>query len=242
MDKYLPDQYQDTASLPGLGGIYNSRNLSLYQYAAQNPVKYRDPDGNVLIFGAIVGAALDTGLQLAMIAAGEQTTGFSVTSVFISAAAGATGAGLALKVGQAVNFGNKARIGLEVAADAAVSTGSNVAKSISEGKDLNAVDIGVSVVADVIAGQTLGKKFSESLRSKAETSDTNKILNRQADRLERISRSPEASRPEAKARNAGAARSVQQDFVTREGVKGGVVGSGLASTVTSGVIDVLGDD
>ena len=33
-------------NLPGLGGVFNSVNLNLYHYAANNPVKYTDPDGN----------------------------------------------------------------------------------------------------------------------------------------------------------------------------------------------------
>ncbi len=32
-------------NLPGMGGVFNSVNLNLYHYAANNPVKYTDPDG-----------------------------------------------------------------------------------------------------------------------------------------------------------------------------------------------------
>lgn len=31
--------------LPGMGGIFNCVNLSLYHYAGNNPVKYMDLDG-----------------------------------------------------------------------------------------------------------------------------------------------------------------------------------------------------
>ena len=33
-------------NLPGMGGVFNTVNLNLYHYAANNPVKYTDPDGN----------------------------------------------------------------------------------------------------------------------------------------------------------------------------------------------------
>ena len=32
-------------NLPGMGGVFNTVNLNLYHYAANNPVKYLDPDG-----------------------------------------------------------------------------------------------------------------------------------------------------------------------------------------------------
>ncbi len=36
--------------LPGKGGVYNSRNLNLFAYTIQNPVKYVDPDGKRFFF------------------------------------------------------------------------------------------------------------------------------------------------------------------------------------------------
>jgi RHS repeat-associated protein len=35
-------------SLPGMGGVFNTVNLHLYHYAGNNPVKYTDPDGNII--------------------------------------------------------------------------------------------------------------------------------------------------------------------------------------------------
>jgi len=36
-------------NLPGMGGVFNTINLHVFHYAANNPVKYVDPDGRSLI-------------------------------------------------------------------------------------------------------------------------------------------------------------------------------------------------
>jgi hypothetical protein len=36
----------DISKLPGIGGIFNSRNLALFTYGHQNPIRLKDPDGN----------------------------------------------------------------------------------------------------------------------------------------------------------------------------------------------------
>jgi RHS repeat-associated protein len=46
LEDYLPMGRQVfEPQLPGMGGIYNSRNLGMYSYGHQNPVTYSDPDG-----------------------------------------------------------------------------------------------------------------------------------------------------------------------------------------------------
>ena len=37
-------------NLPGMGGVFNSVNLSLYHYAGNNPVKYVDPNGKENVY------------------------------------------------------------------------------------------------------------------------------------------------------------------------------------------------
>ncbi|NIZ41035.1 DUF4258 domain-containing protein [Entomospira entomophila] len=40
-------------NLPGMGGIYNSRNLQTYHYAGNNPIKYTDPTGESVVVGVL---------------------------------------------------------------------------------------------------------------------------------------------------------------------------------------------
>jgi RHS repeat-associated protein len=55
MGEYVPsapindDARKRNGNLPGQGGVFNYVNLHVYHYAGNNPVKLKDPDGNVII-------------------------------------------------------------------------------------------------------------------------------------------------------------------------------------------------
>jgi hypothetical protein len=94
--------------------VYNTTNLHAYHYAGNNPVKYTDPDGEILnlaaaVIGAAAGAAIGAGMaalngasgrEIAAAAAGGAVVGgMAGLTMGASLAVGAAGAGLAAMAG-----------------------------------------------------------------------------------------------------------------------------------------------
>ncbi len=84
-----------------------------YQYAYNSPIQYNDPYGDCpWCIGALIGAAVDYGLQVAGNLAegkdlGDALTDIDGTSILISAGAGATGVGLISKIKKTVKTVDK---------------------------------------------------------------------------------------------------------------------------------------
>ena len=102
--KYLPTARNRNSILPGQGGVYNTFNLGLYGYAHQNPVRYTDPDGNVvpLVVAACVASnacmvAVAATVVLATNPQAREALGKSMVSAGKAAAEGVSAAGEKIK-------------------------------------------------------------------------------------------------------------------------------------------------
>ncbi len=149
---------------------------------------------------------------MALIASGQQKK-FSVTSVLVSAGAGAVGVGIAANAARVSNLALK--VGAEVAGDATVSAVSKAVK----GEEVT--------VGGVVAGQAGGKALGKVFKDKAAGSPEAKLLDKAANRAERIAANPKVGRPEARARQAGEAREAYKGFLDDAEIRGGAVGSNL---------------
>lgn len=138
-----------------------------YHYGFNNPVKNTDPDGKipVPVVGAIIGGLVDIAIQSAEIGLTDKTfsTDFSWKSVGVSTVAGATGVGLASKIGK---LGIVAKIGIELAHDAAAGAINQYAAAGKvDAKTTMANAIGGKIVADAVRG-IVSKKIASSPEAK----------------------------------------------------------------------------
>jgi hypothetical protein len=71
MGEYVPSPGTKMSDLPGMGGIYNTINFHTYHYAGNNPIKYTDPDGEIVV------------LALAAIPVGDWVVGVLIGVVMV---------------------------------------------------------------------------------------------------------------------------------------------------------------
>lgn len=170
-----------------------------YNNNENNPIINSDPNGDCpWCIGAIVGAVTDYSLQVATnLAQGKDLsdalTDVDGASILVSAGAGALSGGLST-LSKLKTASTLVKTVTEVAVDAGASAASQF---VTDGK----IDAS-SIVIDVVAAQTVGKKAGDLAEKSARNTPTGKILAKDADRAKRVAgENPWASRAE-KAANA----------------------------------------
>ena len=212
-----------------LADVSPQESLTPYQYAYNNPVLYNDPYGDCP-WCAVIGAAIDIGLQATEIYLDDNKTidDFSVTSVLVSAAAGAVGVGLATKVSQiakVAKLGKVASTALkvvsEVTVDATASSAGQLARDgeVSPGK----------VAIDVLGSQTIGKALGDAAKSRASNSSTGKQLQQAVNQEKNIARGKSNTTPKSRANVAGAEKKLT-GFKESRAVGASAASSGIVST------------
>ena len=90
LSDYIPEAPIDdeakkhNENLPGMGGVFNVVNLHLYHYAGNNPVKYTDPDGKIVIAPAVVWGINATLFGYGVVASRNDEIGFAARHPIIA--------------------------------------------------------------------------------------------------------------------------------------------------------------
>jgi len=201
--------------------------ISPYHFAKNNPVKYNDPDGKCpnCIVGAIVGAVVDYGTQVAgnLIQGksySDALTQVDYKSILISAGTGALSGGLSTLVPKGVV--GKALV--EVASTA-IDAAESAAKQYNDNGSVSLAQ----TATDVIAG-----KIADGLTGNIKMFSTNSIkaTERQLNRAQRV-----AARDATSSGRAAAVKDLKAELVEKKAVNfavgetaSGVTGNTLQAT------------
>lgn len=218
----------------------NQVDKSPYAAMWNNPVYWDDPDGRCpWCLGAIIGAAVDYGLQVAVnFAEGksglEAFTDVDGGSILVSAGAGALSGGLS--VASKVKTGSKlVKIASSEVGESVIDATASVTNQlVKDGK----VDL-TNTAIDVTVGKVVGKKVGEITENAAKQSPKGKVLSRQLDRAERVAGSnPRPSRAQKveQAKKAQAVHTANRTTATT------VSSTGVASEAVKQTKSVITDD
>ncbi len=185
LGEYIPNAPTDEEAkrhnnnLPGMGGVFNTVNASLYHYAGNNPVRYTDPDGRVFnVIAAVAGAVVGAGVG-AITTALAGGSGKDIAAAALGGAAGGALAGFTCGASLAVTavVGGAAVIG-----GTAVAAGTDIAINAVQGNDLldgvdkAALGGGVGGGVGYVAGVVIRTLTSELLKEGKFTGESNEVI------------------------------------------------------------------
>ncbi len=197
-----------------------------YCYVWNNPIKFSDPTGKIGVLGAFVGAVIDASVQTIEISLDKNKSfskDFSLTSVAVSAVAGATGVGLAAKLGKVGKYGKYA---IESAHDFTASMANQYAKD----GEISVKDAFIDATVGKAAGDLVGKKIAKQVSKGAEA----KILSNDLDRAERINKNNPRQSRQAK---VDAAQEKLDNYKARREIPAAAAAATAASNGASSAID-----
>lgn len=138
------------------GGIYNPHNLKLYTYTYNNPVNLSDPNGEIGIFGAFVGAIAGVVVQGALDAYNGELSG---AGAYVGAATGGA------IVGATAGMGSGAAAGFIATGSGAVGGATaSVTQAIVDGEEISAGNVAEGAAYGAVGG-AVGHKVGQVVKS-----------------------------------------------------------------------------